>query len=128
MTERVARLAHALRDIGVQGGARVAYLGSNHPAFLESLFATATLGAVFVPLNARLSAAEIDFMLADSGASVLIFGNGSASTVTNLDGATRPLLVAVDGGTRGSARLCRADRRRTGRARRRARRSRRALP
>jgi fatty-acyl-CoA synthase len=102
MTERVARLAHALQDIGVQGGARVAYLGSNHPAFLESLFATATVGAVFVPLNARLSATEIDFMLADSGARVLIFGNGSASTVTNLDGATRPLLVAVDGGTEGA--------------------------
>ena len=62
-TSRVARLAHVLDGIGIGGGSRVAYLGSNHPAFLESLFATATLGAIFVPLNVRLSAAEIDFML-----------------------------------------------------------------
>ena len=96
LVSRVARLAHVLDGIGVSSGSRVAYLGSNHPAFLESLFATATLGAIFVPLNARLSAAEIAFMLGDSGAEVVLFGGGSASTVEHLDAATRPQLIAVD--------------------------------
>ncbi|MBW8487511.1 acyl-CoA synthetase [Actinomadura parmotrematis] len=69
---RTARLAHALRTAGVRRGDRVAYLGPNHPAFLETLFATAALGAVFVPLNARLAEPEIAYQLADSGARLLV--------------------------------------------------------
>ena len=53
--DRVRRLAAVLRERGVAPGDRVAYLGPNHPAFLETFFATATLGAVFVPLNTRLA-------------------------------------------------------------------------
>jgi fatty-acyl-CoA synthase len=34
--DRVTRLAHGLRGLGVQRGDRVAYLGPNHPAFLET--------------------------------------------------------------------------------------------
>ena len=59
---------HALRDLGVRRGDRVAYLGPNHPSFLETLFAAGTLGAVFVPLNTRLAGPEIAYQLADSGA------------------------------------------------------------
>ena len=44
-----------LRGLGVGRGDRVAYLGPNDPALLETLFATAALGAVFVPLNWRLA-------------------------------------------------------------------------
>jgi fatty-acyl-CoA synthase len=102
LTSRVARLANVLDGIGISGGSRVAYLGANHPAFPESLFATATLGAIFVPLNARLSATEIDFVLGDSGADVLFFGGASASTVDQLEVATRPRLIAVDSHTEGA--------------------------
>jgi fatty-acyl-CoA synthase len=98
LASRVTRLAEVLRGAGVHEGERVAYLGANHPAFLESLFATATLGAIFVPLNARLSAPEVDFMLNDSGASLLIFGASCAGIVGSLESAIRPSLVAVDGG------------------------------
>jgi fatty-acyl-CoA synthase len=96
LTSRVARLAHVLDGLGIRSGSRVAYLGANHPAFLESLFATATLGAIFVPLNARLSATEVDFMLRDSGAELLLSGGTSAPTVEQLVVATRPRLIAVD--------------------------------
>ncbi|MFF9585623.1 long-chain fatty acid--CoA ligase [Streptomyces achromogenes] len=70
--ERVLRLAHALRTLGVARGDRVAYLGPNHPAFLETLFAAGALGAVFVPLNTRLAAPELAYHLTDSGAAVLV--------------------------------------------------------
>ncbi|MEU7561847.1 acyl-CoA synthetase [Streptomyces eurythermus] len=70
--ERVLRLAHALRALGVGRGDRVAYLGPNHPAFLETLFAAGALGAVFVPLNTRLTAPELAYHLTDSGAAVLV--------------------------------------------------------
>ncbi|MFE6164373.1 long-chain fatty acid--CoA ligase [Streptomyces sp. NPDC056486] len=69
---RVLRLAHALRARGVRRGDRVAYLGPNHPAFLETFFAAGTLGAVLVPLNTRLTAPELTYQLADAGARTLI--------------------------------------------------------
>jgi fatty-acyl-CoA synthase len=98
LADHVSRLANVMRDCGVEHGSRVAYLGTNHPAFLETLFATATLGAIFVPLNVRLTPEEIDYLVADSGTTVLVFGGGSATTVDGLSAATRPRLVAVDGG------------------------------
>ncbi|MFE9899194.1 acyl-CoA synthetase [Streptomyces achromogenes] len=78
--ERVLRLAHALRTLGVARGDRVAYLGPNHPAFLETLFAAGALGAVFVPLNTRLTAPELAYHLTDSGAAVLVHAPEQAET------------------------------------------------
>jgi fatty-acyl-CoA synthase len=97
---RVTRLAHALRELGLGRGDRLAYLGPNRPSFVESLFAAHTLGAVFVPLNTRLTAAEVDHQLQDCGASALIYSAESAGVVTDLTAA--PLLVAVDGGADGA--------------------------
>ena len=70
--DRSVRLANSLRDRGVAKGDRVAYLGENHPAFLETLFAAGLLGAIFVPLNTRLAPPEIQFQLNDCGARVLV--------------------------------------------------------
>ncbi|MGW0819229.1 acyl-CoA synthetase [Streptomyces viridiviolaceus] len=70
--DRTTRLAHHLRGLGVRPGDRVAYLGPNHPSFLETLFAAGHLGAVFVPLNTRLAEPELRHCLTDSGASVLV--------------------------------------------------------
>jgi fatty-acyl-CoA synthase len=85
---RVTRLAHALRARGVRRGDRVAHLGPNHPAYVETLFATGTLGAVFVPLNTRLTGPEIAYQLADSGAKVLIHGPAHTGLVAGLPGET----------------------------------------
>jgi fatty-acyl-CoA synthase len=74
LDERVTRLARALRDRGVEPGARVAYLGPNHPAFVETMFATTLLGAIFVPLNTRLAAAELTYVVRDAAAAVLVWG------------------------------------------------------
>jgi fatty-acyl-CoA synthase len=43
--DRVTRLAVSLRDLGVRRGDRVAFLGPNHPAFVETMFATWSAGA-----------------------------------------------------------------------------------
>src|SRR5688500_2343323 len=72
VSSRATRMAHVLAAAGVGKGDRVAYLGPNHPAFLETLFATGLLGAIFVPLNTRLAAPELAYILADSGAAVLV--------------------------------------------------------
>jgi fatty-acyl-CoA synthase len=89
--DRTTRLAHALRSAGVRRGDRVAYLGPNHPAYLETLFATGLLGAVFVPLNTRLAAPEIAYQLQDSGARALLHAPSCAALVP----AAVPLTVEV---------------------------------
>ncbi|HEV7624913.1 MAG TPA: AMP-binding protein, partial [Streptomyces sp.] len=71
--ERSTRLASQLRAAGVGHGDRVAYLGTNHPAFAETMFATHLLGGVFVPLNFRLTAPELDYVIGQSGSSVLVY-------------------------------------------------------
>jgi fatty-acyl-CoA synthase len=70
------RLALALRRLGADHGARVAYLGPNDIAMFEALFATARSGAVFVPLNYRLTAAELGRLLDDAGPVVLLAAPG----------------------------------------------------
>lgn len=72
LSERVDRTAGALRELGVRHGDRVAFLGLNHPAFFELLFATARLGAIFVPLNFRLTGPELSFVVNDAGAHTLV--------------------------------------------------------
>ena len=61
-----------LRDGGIRAGDRVGYLGFNHPAFLETMFATARLGAIFVPLNFRLTAPELEFIVNDAGCHTMV--------------------------------------------------------
>ncbi|MFF0700213.1 long-chain fatty acid--CoA ligase [Streptomyces tendae] len=91
--ERVLRLAHALRALGVDRGDRIAYLGPNHPSFLETLFAAGVLGAIFVPLNSRLTAPELAYQLTDSGSTALVHSAGHTATAAQAsagaDGAVR---------------------------------------
>ncbi|MDF5755116.1 long-chain fatty acid--CoA ligase [Spongiactinospora sp. TRM90649] len=84
LAERTTRLAHALRSMGVRRGDRVAYLGSNAAPLVETMFAAHLLGAVFVPLNTRLTAAELSFQLDDCAASVLLHDAGFADVVSRL--------------------------------------------
>jgi len=71
---RSALVADVLRVGGVKAGDRVGYLAFNHPTFLESMFACARLGAIFVPLNFRLTGPELAFMLDDAGVNTMIAG------------------------------------------------------
>ncbi len=68
----INRAAHGLRALGVNHGDRVAYLDLNHPRFFVTLFAAAKLGAIFVPLNFRLTAPELSFIIGDAGVHTLV--------------------------------------------------------
>ncbi|NGZ85145.1 acyl-CoA synthetase [Duganella aceris] len=70
--DRVARLAGALRLLGVEEGDRVAMLALNSDRYLEYLFAVPWAGAVLNPCNTRWSAKENAYALADSGSKILI--------------------------------------------------------
>ncbi|WP_327092219.1 long-chain fatty acid--CoA ligase [Nonomuraea sp. NBC_01738] len=70
--DRTNRLANQLRDrFGVRRGDRVAAVVPSSVECLEILFATAKLGAIFTPINVRLAAPEIAYVLADLGAELL---------------------------------------------------------
>ncbi len=69
--ERVAHLAGALLQAGVKPGDRVAYLGVNSHQLLEAYYGVLEAGAVLLPLNIRLSAGELSYILNDAGATIL---------------------------------------------------------
>ena len=69
---RIEKLSGRLQSVGVERGARVAFLGLNQPAFLVAMFATARLGAIFVPFNFRLTGPELAALTADAEVHTLI--------------------------------------------------------
>jgi acyl-CoA synthetase (AMP-forming)/AMP-acid ligase II len=69
--QRITRLARALRQIGIGRGDRVALLAVDSPEYVEVLLACMKIGATYIALNFRLSAAEIRTVLASSGARVI---------------------------------------------------------
>jgi fatty-acyl-CoA synthase len=80
LDRRAGSRAAKLAGLGVDTGDRVALLGENSTAYLEWLFATARLGAITVPINHRLSGEEIAYVLADSGATVLVRSTACADS------------------------------------------------
>jgi fatty-acyl-CoA synthase len=73
MEQRVARLAGALaRRLAIAEGDRVAYLGQNAPELLDALFACARIGAILVPLSARMPAPELKVVLENTEPTALV--------------------------------------------------------
>jgi len=69
---RIYKLAEALSNQGLATGDRVAIVHQNCHYFLEAYYATALLGIILCPINYRLSARELTFILKDTGAKVVI--------------------------------------------------------
>lgn len=72
LADRIARLAGVLAARGIADGDRVAFLGHNHPAALEVLFACGLLGAIAVPLHPGFDRATLRAVLADAGPRLLV--------------------------------------------------------
>ncbi|MBC3193341.1 long-chain fatty acid--CoA ligase [Pseudonocardia sp. C8] len=97
LADRIDRLAAELAAGGVGRGDRVGYLGTNHPDFLVTLFATARIGAIFVPLNFRLTAPELAHILGDAGVHTLVADAEHAAVVDPVRaeaGVTRALALS----------------------------------
>jgi O-succinylbenzoate-CoA ligase len=84
LNERSNQLANSLLQAGVQKEERVGLLLMNSAEFMEAYFALAKIGAVVVPLNWRLVADELEFILKDSGTARLIFDEDFVDTVAEL--------------------------------------------
>jgi fatty-acyl-CoA synthase len=71
--DRAARLAGALRKMGVEPGDRVAFLSGNCHRLLEAYYGVLEAGAVLLPLNIRLAPLELAYILNDSETRFLFF-------------------------------------------------------
>ena len=93
------RVARALQASGVAPGDRVAYLMPNLPEMLIAHFAVPLAGGVLVTLNTRLTAQEIAYILAHSGAKIVVVNAAllpAAATAASDVEAVAQLVVAAD--------------------------------
>jgi acyl-CoA synthetase (AMP-forming)/AMP-acid ligase II len=80
----VQHLAKALGTLGIAKGDRLAVLDTNSARYIEAYFATSMLGGVFVPLNYRVRADELEYMVTTAGARVLLVGDRYAPLVASV--------------------------------------------
>ena len=83
LNARSNQVAHAISST-VNKGDRVALLMMNSHEFLTAFFAIAKIGGVVVPLNWRLVPNELEFILKDSGTTVLFYGEEFVASVVEL--------------------------------------------
>ncbi|MYE60336.1 MAG: long-chain fatty acid--CoA ligase, partial [Alphaproteobacteria bacterium] len=101
MDGRVGRLAGFMRDrFGIAPGDRVALLAENSSDYLEVQFACFRIGAVFVPLNWRLTVPELNYIVGDAAPKAMIHDRGFAETAAAVQAVTgfrHRLETAADG-------------------------------
>ena len=100
LNQRVGALARMLGSSGVGGGDRVAFLGPNCPELLEALFACARLCATFVPLNARMPAAELAVITDQARPAALLAEESFEQTASEFAGPQQVPLLAFSVGQR----------------------------
>ena len=109
MVERATALAAGLHRRGVAQGSVVALLSYNRPEFLETMFAANRIGAIVMPINWRLAAPEVRYILEHAEASAFVCDEtlieladaataGIESTLHRIDmgGATATGWLALD--------------------------------
>ncbi|WP_035728406.1 class I adenylate-forming enzyme family protein [Bradyrhizobium murdochi] len=79
------RYAHALRALGVRKGDRVGVLLPNRIEYPIIWFAIAKLGAIMVPINARYTSREIEYVLSDTQAQFAVVDESAWQTFSAMD-------------------------------------------
>jgi fatty-acyl-CoA synthase len=99
LDDQVDALARGLRELGVGTDDRVGMLSLNSDRYVVAILATAKLGAVFVPLNVRLAAAELAAMVDEAELAALFVGPAEIELgeATLAAAATAPPVIAFDG-------------------------------
>ena len=99
--EKANRLANALSDLGIEKGDRVSTMLHNGTEIVLTVYACTKIGAVFNPLNYRLPAGEIEYILDDAESKALIFEEATEAAVADaredLDTVDEFLYIDADG-------------------------------
>jgi len=89
---RVNQLGHALLALGIAPGDRVCILSPNSHFFLESYYGVTQIGAILVPLNYRLVAADHEYIINHAGVKAVLVDHEYTSLVDEI----RPRLTTVE--------------------------------
>jgi len=100
LLDRALRLAGWLRREGVGEGDVVALVMKNSPAFLELAFAASHLGAVFLPVNYRLAAEEVAYIVGHAGAAIVFVDEELLASAETLTVRVMPVTAAIQADTR----------------------------
>jgi fatty-acyl-CoA synthase len=84
LNEKVNQFARALQHLGVQKGDVVSSFLYNTSEFVVALFAAAKIGAIFNPINYRLTPHELQYILQDAKAKVLLYERQGADVVAKV--------------------------------------------
>ena len=103
LLNRSAKMAQALRASGVGAGDRVAFLDKNGIEHFEVFFGAAMLNAVCVDVNWRLAAPEVQFIVDDADAKVLVVGPDFVPVLDEIAGRLPKVSTFVAIGSEGAA-------------------------
>jgi fatty-acyl-CoA synthase len=90
--DRVTQLGHGLRSLGIGKGDRVCILSPNSHFFLESYYGVTQIGAILVPLNYRLTAADHEYIINHAGVKAVLVDHEYTTLVDQI----RPQLRTVE--------------------------------
>ena len=82
---RANRVSCWLQSLGIEKGDRVAVMMRNCPEFIDLYLACARLGAIFVPINFRLTGPELDYILKNAQPRLFVFGKEHCRSVCELE-------------------------------------------
>ena len=94
MKDRSHIAAGVLAANGVVAGDAVALMCLNTPAFVEALLGSWRLAAIVVPVNHKLQAPELEYILRHSGSKVLVFDASLAGVVSAVDAPIKTLTTS----------------------------------
>ncbi|MBI5300566.1 MAG: long-chain fatty acid--CoA ligase [Chloroflexi bacterium] len=86
LNARANRAANFLRALGVNQGDRVSILAHNSVVYLDLLYGLAKIGAIFAPLNWRLTARELSYIVGDCDPKAILCGPEFVATLNEMRG------------------------------------------
>ncbi|MEH7224921.1 long-chain fatty acid--CoA ligase [Bacillus sp. JJ1566] len=93
LNDRAENIACYFKTIGIKKGDRIALLSPNDISYFDLLFACGKIGAIFVPLNWRLSSEEIDYILSNSSPRLIALSSNLEGLLQN---TTSRKIVKID--------------------------------
>lgn len=98
---RARKLAGGLLERNIGPGDSIAILARNHPVYADVILACRLMGCFYCPINSHLTAREIEFILKDCGAKLLLVQQDLSDRVPESVRAI-PTLVVGGGSAQGA--------------------------
>ncbi|MGE7907590.1 class I adenylate-forming enzyme family protein [Peribacillus sp. NPDC094092] len=96
LQNEVDKVAASLQRLGIQKQDRVVVILKNRQENVMVYWAIQQIGAIYTPINHRLSAKEVEYCVNDSEAKAIIFESTSQSAVSGANFLERPILIGVE--------------------------------